>query len=238
MIDAAETHPQIKLTNLLLLERPKFGRYETKFYCSSIDVVRDLAEKQYLTISSASKDVLSIRGVAGALRKGYSVVAGSSLTIELPHDALLMVETWDEISGHAALVPVRELQNCQWLYDHGVVHVEERPDNHWYFSVVERGAGPVPNPDSEAFSVSIYVFQENGEARYRDQIHAVARSAAQHVRIMLPQTNVLAFDQEHMADVFTQMDKLVVLHRNGQHIAAEQLVRQTILACATRHAAC
>lgn len=236
MIDAQETHPLLVLPRIETEGTMGFGRYDTKFRSRSLNVVRTLAKHGYLEITHEANGYAHC--VTGALAQSFTIVADNIITKELPHRALLLLEVSDELTNIASLIAVSDLHNCHMSFNHGKLTLTEAEHNQWVFDVQETGLGPVPNPDSSPFRVMISVLQDNSESRYRDQIHAVARSAAQHVRIMLPQTNVLAFDQEHMVDVVAQMDKLVALHHNGQHIAAEQLVRQTILACATRHAAC
>lgn len=231
-----KTHPPVTLFNFCLLDIPKFGRYETTFSTSTVNLARKLADKQYLELRGEDNNESFVRCAAGALRGIITVLAGNSTTVSLPHDALLLVEVWDELKHSTTLLPVRELQDGSWTFNNGRVFVEARPDNHWYFCAAEVLNGPVPNPEAPAFRVTIHVLQDNSEARFIDQMKGVGRSAAQHVSIMLPEANKAVFEHDYLADVHQQMDALLALCRSGRQTAAEQTVRQTVLACATRYA--
>lgn len=235
-MNIAETHPLANLPNVTMVETPKFDRYATTFVTTSINVARALAERQYLEITSEGNNASFVRCKAGALRGAITVVAGNSITVELPHEALLLVEIWGELAIASSLIPVRELQNCHWVFDNGKVLVEERPDHQWYFEATEVRTGPIPNPNAPSFRIAFHVLQDNSEERLLEQIRVSTQSAVQHVSLMLPEERKLAFESECLAEVLAQSETLLALCRISRTPTVEQTIRQIVLGCAARHA--
>lgn len=234
-MNIAETHPEFTLPAIALLDNPKFNRYATNFVTTSVAIARNLAERKYLEITSEGNGGSFARCNAGALRSIITVLAGNSTKVGLPHDALLLIEVWDELTNATMLVPVRELQNCRWVFQNGIVFVDSHSDNQWFFRADEKLTGPVPNPDSPVFRITIHVLQENSEARHTDHINGVARSAAQHVALMIPEVNQAAFEEEYQSQIKAWMETLLPMCRIGQSAAAEQSVRQIVLRCAAEY---
>lgn len=234
MTDNQETHP-LFVPPLIEIEGPiSWGRYHTKFRTRWVGTVEAMAERKQLEFAQ------DVEGTAhcctGAMSRSFTIVADNIVTQELPSKALLLLEVVSDPVTVTCFLTVSELHNCHMSFNNGKLTLTEAGPNEWVFDVQETGVGLIPNPDSPPFNITVHVLQDNSDSYFRDLIQGVARSAAAHVRLLLPETNLSEFDQEAPGDVFTQMEHLTALYRSGQHRVAEQTIRQIILACATRHA--
>lgn len=233
MIDNQETHPLLALARINIDGAIVFGRYKSKFRTQSVDAARVLAERKHLELTHEASGYAYC--CVGAMTQSFTIVADNIVTKELPSRALLLLEVDDELNRLTYFLPANELHNSHMNFNRGKLTITEGEHNEWVFDVQETRINPVPNPDSPAFRISVTVLQDNSDSYFRDQIQGVARSAAAHVRLLLPETNLGEFDQEAPGDVFAQMEHLTALYRSGQHRVAEQTIRQIVLACATRH---
>lgn len=233
-METPETHPLVALPRIVLEGGINFGRYDTKFRTKSLDVAHHMAQRQYLEINESGGGC--VHCVSGALKESFTIVADNVVTHKLPADAVLMVEVSEDLSCVASFVAVRDLQNCRLNYNRGQLTLTEAAPNEWVFDVQEKDLGVVPTAGTATFRVTVDVLQECSDNLYRDTFLCVARAAVQHTRMLLPDTNQEAFERAAMTAVTAQTEKLIALYRHDDHVAAEQIVHQTILACAARHA--